>query len=107
MQQWPEGRAAESEAAREGYESDMRAVRAEMREATRADMPAAHFGVGVVLATGVVLGLSTHPVFGGLLVGGFCALFLTTLAVMFVRGVRGVDACRRSYRFTFGWANWI
>lgn len=107
MQQWSEGPAADPEAARERYESDMRAMRAEMREATRADMAAAHFGVGVVLATGVVLGLSTRPVFGGLLVGGFFTLFLTTLAVMFVRGVRGVDACRRSYLFSFGWANWI
>ncbi|MFE2531528.1 hypothetical protein [Streptomyces sp. NPDC059371] len=107
MRHWPEGSAADPEAARERYESDMRTTRAALREAARADMPAAHFGVAVVIAASVVLGLFAGPVAGSLVVGVFGALFLMTLAVMFVRGIRGVDACWRSYLFTFGWANWI
>lgn len=39
--------------------------------------------------------------------GAFATLFLMTLGVMYLRGVRGADALRRSYLFTCGWANWM
>ncbi|WP_373298694.1 hypothetical protein [Streptomyces melanogenes] len=107
MQQWPEGPAADQEAARERYTSGMRATRMAVREVFRADMPAAHGGVTVVMVAGVVVGCFAHPVAGCLVAAGFAVLFLVALAVMFLRGIRGADAWRRSYLFTFGWANWI
>ncbi|HEY5832348.1 hypothetical protein [Streptomyces sp.] len=39
------------------------------------------------------------------LAAGFAALFLTTLAVVFLRGIRGADAVRRADLVTFGWPN--
>ncbi|MYQ49308.1 hypothetical protein GTW40_30540 [Streptomyces sp. SID4985] len=107
MERWPEGPAADPEAARERYDSDMRAERKALREAIRADLPAAHFGLGIVIAASVIVGLLVGPVAGVLVAGALAVLFLVALAVMFVRGVRGLDAGRRAYVFTFGWANWV
>ncbi|MGY6021629.1 hypothetical protein [Streptomyces spinosirectus] len=107
VQQWPEGPVADPEAARERYNSDMRATRKALREVVRADLPAAHFGLGIVVVASVVVGCFAAPVVGALVVGAFAALFLVALAVMFLRGSRGLDARRRAYLFTFGWANWI
>ncbi|MFD8219770.1 hypothetical protein ACFV2U_40320 [Streptomyces sp. NPDC059697] len=39
--------------------------------------------------------------------GAFAALFLVALGVLLLRGLRGLDAGRRAYLFTFGWANWV
>ncbi|MFD9487601.1 hypothetical protein ACFWBX_27265 [Streptomyces sp. NPDC059991] len=107
VQQWPEGPAVDQDAARERYTSDMRAARAALREVFRADMPAAHGGAAVVVVASVLVGCFAGPVAGGLVAAGFAVLFLLALAVMFLRGIRGADAWRRSYLFTFGWANWI
>ncbi|GAA0618105.1 hypothetical protein [Streptomyces crystallinus] len=107
MQEWPEGPAADQEAARDRYTSDMRAMRAASRDFFRADMPAAHCGVAMVVVASVLVGCFAGPVAGCLVAAGFAVLFLLALAVMFLRGIRGVDAWRRSYLFTFGWANWI
>ncbi|KAB1140465.1 hypothetical protein F7R91_35795 [Streptomyces luteolifulvus] len=107
MKRWPEGPAADPEAARERYDSDMRSVRKALREAIRADLPAAHFGLGIVIVACVIVGLLVGPVAGALVAGAFAALFLVALVVMFVRGIRGADARRRAYLFTFGWANWV
>ncbi|MEV6107130.1 hypothetical protein AB0M28_20820 [Streptomyces sp. NPDC051940] len=73
----------------------------------RADLPAAHFGLGIVLVVSVVVGLAADAAVGAGIGGAFAVLFLGTLAVMFLRGIRGVDALRRAYLFTFGWANWV
>lgn len=43
----------------------------------------------------------------GPVAGGFAVLFLLVLVVMLLRGVRGMDAWRRSSLFPFGWANWF
>lgn len=106
-QQWPEGPAADPEAARQRYDSDMRMARKQAREALRADLPAAHFGLGIVIVASVIVGLAVGPVTGTLVGGVFAALFLVALGVMFLRGVRGADALRRAYLFSFGWANWV
>ncbi|SCF82469.1 hypothetical protein GA0115254_11831 [Streptomyces sp. Ncost-T10-10d] len=107
MTQWPEGPAADPERARERYDSDIRAVRRDLREAARADLPAAHFGLGTVVVVSTVVGRLAGPVAGALVAGAFAALFLVTLAVMRLRGARGREATRRAYLFSFGWANWI
>lgn len=106
MQQWPEGPAADPKAARERYEADLREARRSAREALRADMLAANVGLGLVVGAALV-GYVVAPVAGALLAAGFAALFFITLAVMYLRGIRGTDAVRRAYLFTFGWANWI
>lgn len=105
--QWPEGPSADPAAARERYNSDMRATRGALREAVRADLPAAHFGLGIVIVVSVVAGFAVRPTIGAGIGGTFTALFLTTLSVIFLRGTRGKDALRRAYLFTFGWANWV
>ncbi|MER5207584.1 hypothetical protein [Streptomyces sp. NPDC002825] len=107
MERWPEGPAADPEAARDRYDSDMQSVRKTLREVVRADLPAAHFGLGVVIVASVIVGLLVEPAAGALVVGTFAALFFVALVVMFIRGIRGLDAGRRAYLFTFGWANWV
>ncbi|MFG1808025.1 hypothetical protein [Streptomyces sp. NPDC049040] len=107
MDKWPEGPAAEPEAARARYDSDLAAARKGLREAMRADLPAAHLGLGVVVVAAAILGGTAGPVAGALLAAAFAALFGVVRAVMAFRGIRGADAWRRSYVFTFGWANWF
>lgn len=107
MDRWPEGPAADPEAARERYDSDMRASRKALRETVRADLPAAHFGLGLVIVASVIVGMLAGPVAGVLVAGAFAALFLVALGVLLLRGPRGLDAGRRAYLFTFGWANWV
>ncbi|MEU3985681.1 hypothetical protein AB0F77_37405 [Streptomyces sp. NPDC026672] len=70
----------------------------------RADLPAANFGLGIVIVVSVVTGFAAGAVVGAGIGGAFALLFLATLLVMFLRGE---DALRRAYLFTFGWANWI
>lgn len=107
MQQWPEGPEADAAAARERYDSDMRAARGAVREVFRADLPAANFGLGIVIVVSVVVGFAARAAVGAGIGGAFAVLFLATLLVMVLRGLRGEDALRRAYLFTFGWANWI
>ncbi|MFC4508387.1 MULTISPECIES: hypothetical protein [Streptomyces] len=107
MTRWPEGDAADPEAARERYDSDMRAMRQGLRELFRADPSDAHLGLGIVVFASVLVGLLTQPVAGALVFGTFAALFLVALLVMFLRGVRGLEAGRRAYLFTFGWGQWF
>ncbi|MER5663758.1 hypothetical protein [Streptomyces mirabilis] len=107
VDRWPEGPAADPEAARERYDSDMRTSRKALRETVRADLPAAHFGLGLVIVASVIVGLLAGPVAGVLVAGAFAALFLVVLGVLLLRGLRGLDAGRRAYLFTFGWANWV
>jgi cobalamin biosynthesis protein CobD/CbiB len=107
VEQWPEGAAADPEAARQRYDSDMKASREALREVVRADLPTAHLGPGIVAVVAVAVGCFATPLAGALVAGAFAALFLGALAVMFPRGVQGVDALRRSYLFTFGWASWF
>ncbi|GAA3477143.1 hypothetical protein GCM10018966_016720 [Streptomyces yanii] len=52
MKQWPEGPSADPEAARERYDSGMRAL----REVIRADVRAAHVGLGIVIIASVIVG---------------------------------------------------
>ncbi|MEU6345686.1 hypothetical protein ABZ883_32570 [Streptomyces sp. NPDC046977] len=85
----------------------MRSVRTSLPEVIRADLPAAHFGLGIVIVASVIVGLLVGPVAGALVAGAFAALFLVALLVTFIRGIRGPEAGRRAYRFTFGWANWV
>ncbi|MDX3249015.1 hypothetical protein, partial [Streptomyces sp. ME18-1-4] len=106
-EQWPEGPAADQELARERYDSDMRAVRGALREVLRADPSDAHLGLGIVLFASVLVGLLARPVAGALVSGSFAALFLATLLIMRLRGIRGREAGRRAYLFTFGWGRWV
>lgn len=107
VEQWPEGPAADPESARARYDSDTQAARKELREVVRADAPAAHLGLAIVVVAGVITGVFGNPVAGGIVAGAFAALFLVALAVMLLRGVRGMEASRRAYLVTFGWANWV
>lgn len=107
MKPWPEGTVADPEAARERFVSDMRAERKALREVIRADLPAAHLGLGIVIVASAVVGLFAGPIAGALVAGSFAALFLVALAVMLLRGIQGLGARRRAYLFTFGWANWV
>lgn len=107
MERWSEGPAADPTAARERYDFDMRSVRKALRDVIRADLPAAHFGLGIVIVASMLVGLLVGPVAGALVAGAFAALFLVALGVMFLRGARGPDGGRRAYLFTFGWANWV
>ena len=107
MEPWPEGTAADPEAARERYAADMRAERKALRAVIRADLPAAHLGLGIVIVASAVVGLFAGPIAGALVAGSFAALFLVALAVMLLRGIRGLDAGRRAYLLTLGWANWV
>ncbi|MDI2128759.1 hypothetical protein [Yinghuangia seranimata] len=107
VQRWPEGSEADPEAARERYNSDMRATRKALREVVRADLPTAHFGLGIVFVASAAVGYFAGPAAGALVAGAFGALFFGALVVMFLRGIRGMDAARRAYLFTFGWANWV
>ncbi|MFF2382135.1 hypothetical protein [Streptomyces sp. NPDC058108] len=107
VEKWPEGPVADPEAARERYTSDMRASRKALRELIRADLPAAHFGLGIVVIATVLVSLDAGPAAGALVAGVFGLLFLGALAVMLLRGIRGLEAGRRAYLFTFGWANWV
>ncbi|WP_416985577.1 hypothetical protein [Streptomyces sp. T028] len=105
--EWPEGRVADQEAARKRYEHDMRATRGAIRELFRAEPSDAHLGLGIVLFVSVLVGVLAAPTTGALVSGPFAALFLLTLVVMWLRGIRGWEAARRAYLFTFGWAQWI
>ena len=107
MQEELGGSEADQAAARERYDSDMRVSRRQVRELLRADLPAAHFGLGIVIVASVVAGLAAGAAVGVGIGGAFAVLFLVTLAVTFLRGVRGADALQRAYLFAFGWANWI
>ncbi|WP_405759541.1 hypothetical protein [Streptomyces sp. NBC_00073] len=105
--EWPEGNSADPELARARYESDIKADRAALRDALRADMPAAHFGLMVVLAVGVVGFFVWGPIVGAAVLSCFAALFLVVFGFVIFRGVHGLDAARRAYLFTFGWGNWF
>ena len=107
VEQWPDGPAADPEAARERYNSEMKAMRKALREAVRADLPAAHFGLSIVVVASAIVGYFAAPAAGALVAEIFAALFIVALAVMLLRGIRGVDSWRRAYLFTFGWENWI
>jgi hypothetical protein len=82
-------------------------MRKALREVIRADLPTAHLSLGIVIIASVIVGLFAGPAVGALVAGAFASLFLVALAVMFLRGIRGLDAGRRAYLFTFGWANWV
>ncbi|WP_329323432.1 hypothetical protein OIE77_39165 [Streptomyces sp. NBC_01715] len=107
VEKWSEGPAADPEAARERYTSDMRAERKALREVIGADLPAAHLGLGIVVIATVLVSLGAGPAGGALVAGVFGLLFVGALAAMFLRGVRGLEAGRRACLFTFGWANWV
>lgn len=106
MDDWPDG-PADPEAARERYLRDLRENRRVLREVLRADMPAAHAGVGAVILVSVVTGCFAGPWFGALVALGFVALFALALTVLRLRGRHGRDAARRAYLLTFGWGNWL
>ncbi|MFC6599497.1 hypothetical protein [Kitasatospora paranensis] len=107
MQEWPEGPAADPAAARARYERDLAQARTEAREAIRADLSAAHLGLGLVAAAGPATGLLVRPLLGAVVPAAFAALFLAALAILSVRGARGRDLLRRGYLCTFGWGAWL
>jgi hypothetical protein len=121
-EQWPEGRFADPVAARARYDAGLRGSRGAVREVLRADAASrlrpvngvlradvsdAHRGVATVVLAATVVGLLVAPVPGAAVAAGFAALYLGTLAVMYARGVRGLDAVRRSYCFAFGRGKWV
>ncbi|WP_405862710.1 hypothetical protein OG361_00840 [Streptomyces sp. NBC_00090] len=52
----------------------------------RADLPAAHFGLGIVIVASVAVGLFAGPATGALVAGAFAALFLVSLCARAARG---------------------
>lgn len=107
MQEWPEGPAADPKEARNRYEAIMRADREKRREMLRVSMPAAHAGLALVIAVGTFLAFIVSRRGAVIIVGGFAALFVTSLVVVLARGGRRMDALRRAYLAAFGWAEWL
>ncbi|MFF3601065.1 hypothetical protein [Kitasatospora indigofera] len=106
-QDWPEGSAADPDAARARYEQDLREARGAGREALRAGLADAHVGLGLVLAVAVAVGCFKGAGPGALVLSAFLVLFCALLAGRFAAGARGRDLVRRSYLLTFGWAQWF
>ncbi|MCF2532511.1 hypothetical protein [Yinghuangia soli] len=107
MQEWPEGPYADPEKARERYRQDLAQDRAALREVLRADNKDAHLGVVIVLIAAGMAAWIGGPVVAASIGAAFAGLYVLTLAVMLLRGIRGGDAFGRSYRFTFGWSQWF
>ncbi|MCX4537204.1 MULTISPECIES: hypothetical protein [unclassified Streptomyces] len=57
-----------------------------LREVIRADVRAAHVGLGIVIVASVIVGAFAGPVAGALVAAAFPVVFLVALAVMFLRG---------------------
>ncbi|MCX5213800.1 hypothetical protein OG689_31795 [Kitasatospora sp. NBC_00240] len=106
-QEWPEGSAADPDAARARYEHDMRETRGAARQALRAELPHAHLGLGLMTLVAVAVGYFKGIRFGAVVPAAFLALFCAMLAGRFATGARGRDLLRRSYLLTFGWAQWF
>ncbi|MBC9719089.1 hypothetical protein H9Y04_41885 [Streptomyces sp. TRM66268-LWL] len=85
----------------------MREARAAVREVFRVELPVAHLGLGIVLVACAAMSVFWSPVGSGVVAGAFAALFLAALAVTLFRGRRGWAAVLATYKFSFGWANWV
>ncbi len=96
----------EREVARERYVSDAQVSHGALRESVTTDLSSAHLGLGIAVVVSALAGLST-PAASAFVAGAFAVLFLAALVVVFLRGIRGLDAGRRAYRFAFGWAQWL
>ncbi|GAA4843174.1 hypothetical protein [Kitasatospora terrestris] len=100
--QWPEGRVADPEAARERYDADLRRLRAGLAMPW-VDVQDAHLGLGLVLLASVLVGVFAGPATAALVLAPFGALFLVVLAVQRLRGRRVAVAARSAYLAAFGW----
>lgn len=89
------------------YSRDIKDARRSMREALRADLPAAHGGLGVTVVALIIVAVSAGVAWALIVAAVFTAWFVLALAVVHLRGGRGGHAFRRAYIATFGWANWI
>ncbi|WP_431676849.1 hypothetical protein [Kitasatospora sp. KL5] len=107
QQEWPEGPAADPEAARERYAHDLQEARRDLREAVRPDFFGANIGLGLVALAAVAVGYVKGPVVGAAVPAAFAVLFLVVAAITAACGVRGAKLLRRSYLLTFGWGDWI
>ncbi|MCX5114575.1 hypothetical protein OOK13_40155 [Streptomyces sp. NBC_00378] len=106
-QQWPEGRHADPDAARNRYNADVRASRGSLGELFRVELPIAHMGLAIVIIASVFAGVVWAPRTGLIIAGSFAALFVVALCVALLAGSRGRSAVRAAHKFTFGWADWI
>ncbi|MFG2820472.1 hypothetical protein ACGFX4_13680 [Kitasatospora sp. NPDC048365] len=100
--QWPEGRVADPEAARERYDADLRRLRDGLA-IPWVGVKDAHLGLGLVLLASVLVGVFVAPAVGALVLAPFGALFLVVLAVQRLRGRRVAAAARSAYIVAFGW----
>ncbi|WP_406738335.1 hypothetical protein OG365_20735 [Streptomyces sp. NBC_00853] len=89
------------------YSRDIKEARRSMREALRADLSAAHWGLGVTVVALIVVASSAGLGWTLIVAASFTAWFVLALAVIHLGGGRGGDAVRRAYIATFGWGNWI
>ncbi|MGR4884229.1 hypothetical protein ACIPUC_33125 [Streptomyces sp. LARHCF249] len=89
------------------YNQDIHDERHSVREALRADLPAAHMGLGVTVIILIVVASFSGFRWTLIVAGAFVAWFILALAVVRVGSGRGWDAVRRAYIATFGWGNWI
>lgn len=89
------------------YGRDIKEARRSMREALRADLPAAHGGLGVTVVALIVIASFSGLGWTSVVAASFTVWFVLALAVIRLGGGRGMDAVRRAYIATFGWGNWI
>ncbi|MFD7986415.1 hypothetical protein ACFV4M_23980 [Kitasatospora indigofera] len=106
-QDWPEGSAADPDAARARYEQDLREARGAGREALRAGLADAHVGLGLVLAVAVAVGCFKGVGPGALVLSAFLVLFCALLAGRVAGGARGRDLVRPRSRWDCGLAPWF
>lgn len=78
-----------------------------MRNLFRVELSVAHTGLAITITASVLAGAAWSPRTGVIIAGGFAALFVVALAVVLLAGSRGRNAVRTTYKFTFGWAEWI
>lgn len=107
MQEWPEGSAADQEAARERYEAGIRESTRVMRAALRADLRSAHFGTAIVIFVSILVSSFSDTILGLAVTGVFAVIFGAKLTLDISRGIPRAGIVRRAYCFTFGWAKWL
>ncbi|WP_369383024.1 hypothetical protein [Streptomyces sp. cg36] len=92
----------------DGHDPHARAAADEAaeREALRADLPDAHFGLAAAIILSALVGAFVAPLYGLLVAGAFAAIFLVVLGAQCLAGFTW-ESVRRAYLVTFVWGRWL
>ncbi|MFD8022904.1 hypothetical protein ACFXJO_09205 [Streptomyces lavendulae] len=71
------------------------------------DVMGGHAGAAAVAVAVLVIAVSAGPPAALAFAAALAVWFLAALAVVRVRGARGVDVPRRAYNATFGWGAFV